>query len=248
METSLIRPLVVTVLLCGSLAQAQPQPPPGQLDGSETLFTVLTAINVAGYDADLDSGTNSPVRRQVRETIAGKNLNSVDALKKFFASHRQPDAVAELNQYISFALTLEGPPDFRSAIKPEELPMDVRKLDGLNPLIAAFYQQADIAGLWKQVRPAYDQIIAAYHDGVTEALFQANGYLRNPTSGYRGRNFQIYVDLMGAPNQIQTRSYKDDYFVVVTPSLSRKSRKSATPICTTCWIRSRFGIFSNWAA
>ena len=47
---------------------------------------------------------------------------------------------------------------------------------------------------------------------------EANAYLRNPTSGLRGRRFQIYVDLLGAPNQIQTRSYKDDYFVVVTPS------------------------------
>jgi tetratricopeptide (TPR) repeat protein len=223
METSLIRPLVVTAFLSGALAisaaaQAQPQPPPGQLDGSETLFTVLAAINCAGYDGDLESGANSPVRRLVRQTISAKNSNSVEALKKFFAAHRQPDSVAELNQYVSFALTLEGPPDFRSAVKPEELPMDVRKLDGLIPLIAAFYRQADIAELWKQVRPAYDQTIAAYHPGVTKALFETNGYLRNPTSGYRGRRFQIYVDLMGAPNQIQTRSYKDDYFVVVTPS------------------------------
>jgi tetratricopeptide (TPR) repeat protein len=61
-------------------------------------------------------------------------------------------------------------------------------------------------------------VIAAYHGGVTQALLEANGYLRNPTSGFRGRRFQIFVDLLGPPNQIQTRSYKDDYFVVVTPS------------------------------
>jgi tetratricopeptide (TPR) repeat protein len=33
-----------------------------------------------------------------------------------------------------------------------------------------------------------------------------------------GRHFQVYIDLLGAPNQVQSRSYKDDYFVVVTPS------------------------------
>ena len=54
--------------------------------------------------------------------------------------------------------------------------------------------------------------------GVAQTLLEANGYLRNPTSGFYGRRFQIYVDLLGAPNQIQSRSYKDDYFVVVTPS------------------------------
>src|ERR1700736_2349236 len=57
-----------------------------------------------------------------------------------------------------------------------------------------------------------------YHGPLTAPIFHANAYLRNPTSGFPGRRFQIYVDLLGAPNQIQTRSYKDDYFVVVTPS------------------------------
>ncbi len=61
-------------------------------------------------------------------------------------------------------------------------------------------------------------MIAANHSGVAKALLEANAYLRNPTSGFYGRRFQIYVDLLAAPNQIQTRSYKDDYFVVVTPS------------------------------
>ena len=49
-------------------------------------------------------------------------------------------------------------------------------------------------------------------------MLEANAYLRNATSGFRDRRFQIYVDLLGAPNQIQTRSYKERYFVVVTPS------------------------------
>lgn len=223
MKASLIRTPRVTALAFGALVaavsvQAQQQPPPGQLDGSEGLFTVLTAINCAGYDGDLGSGANSPVRAEVRRRVCAKSLNSIDALKKFFEAHRQADSVADLNQYISFALTFDGPPDFHLAVKPEEVPMDVRKLEGLSPLIASFYQQAGIAEVWKQVRPEYDKTIAAYHGGVTKALLETNAYLRNPTSGFRGRKFQIYVDLMGAPNQIQTRSYKDDYFVVVTPS------------------------------
>ena len=191
---------------------------PGQLDGSETLFTVLAAINAAGYDADLDSGANSSVRAQVRSIIAAKKPASLDALKKFVGGHRQNDANAELSQYVSYALTLEGPPNFRSRLKPEEVPFDARKIEGFDRLLAEFYQQAGIQELWKQVRPAYDQVIANYHAGVTQALLETNAYLRNATSGFRGRRFQIYVDLLGAPNQIQTRSYKDDYFVVLTSS------------------------------
>jgi len=200
------------------LAQAQPQPQHGQLDASPALFTVLAAINAAGYDADLDSNANSPIRKQLRGVIGAKHLESVDALKKFFATHKQANQIAELNQYISFALTLDGPPDFQSRMKPEEIPLDVRPMAGLDHLMANFYREAEIEGLWKQAQPAYEQLIAAYHAPVSKALLEANAYVRNPTSGFRGRRFQIYIDLLGAPNQIQTRSYKDDYFVVVTPS------------------------------
>jgi tetratricopeptide (TPR) repeat protein len=214
----LIRSILLLGIVGPLLAQAQSQPQQGQLDASPALFTVLAAINVAGYDADLDSNANSPVRKQVRDLIAARHLDSVEALKKFFAAHRQQNPTAELNQYISFALTLDGPPDFQSRMQPQEIPLDVRPLAGLDHLIAEFYREANVEDLWKQSQPSYDQVIAAYHAPVTKALLEANAYVRNPTSGYRGRRFQIYIDLLGAPNQIQTRSYKDDYFVVVTPS------------------------------
>ncbi len=207
-----------TALALPTLVQAQPQTQEGQLDGSQTLFTVLAAINAAGYDANLDSNANSPVRKQVRDAIAGKHLASVDALKKFVADHHQDDPEAEFSQYISFALSLQGPPDFQFWLPSQEIPPDVRKLDGLNELIADFYKEADIQDLWKQAQPALNNVIAAYHGGVTQALLEANAYLRNPTSGLRGSRFQVYVDLLGAPNQIQTRSYKSNYYVVVTPS------------------------------
>src|SRR5258708_40008285 len=45
-----------------------------------------------------------------------------------------------------------------------------------------------------------------------------NGYLRQMTSGFNGRKFQIFIELQAAPNQIQTRSYSDNYTIVVTPS------------------------------
>jgi tetratricopeptide (TPR) repeat protein len=188
------------------------------LDASQTLFTVLAAINAAGYDEELDSAATPPIRKQVRDIIAAKHLNSVERLKNFFDANRQSNPGEALSQYISFALTVEGPPDFQYRVPPAEIPHDVLKLEGLNPLIAAFYQEAGIEELWKRSQPAYDQMIAAYHSGVSKALLESNAYLRNPTSGFRGRRFQIYVDLLGAPNQIQSRSYKDDYFVVVTPS------------------------------
>ena len=96
-------------------------------------------------------------------------------------------------------------------------------MNGLDQLIANFYREANIETIWKRALPAYEQTIEAYHSGATKAILEANGYLRNATSGFRGRRFQIYIDLLGAPNQIQSRSYKDDYFVVVTASPAPQS-------------------------
>lgn len=200
------------------LAIAQQPQQQGQLDGSETLFTVLAAINAAGYDADLTSAANHPLRKQIREILAGKNLESLEELKRFVAAHHQKDSGAELSQYVSFALTLEGPPDFKFRVKPNEIPPDVNALIGFEFLLPKFYQEAKIGDLWRRSQPSYDQMIDLYHGPVSRALLEINAYLRNPTSGYLGRRFQIYVDLLGAPNQIQSRSYKDDYFMVVTPS------------------------------
>jgi tetratricopeptide (TPR) repeat protein len=210
--------LILTIAALLVRAQQPPAQQPGQLDGSETLFTVLAAINVAGYDAGFDSPASPPIRKQIRDIIVARGLPSVQALKEFYASHSLGNADADLGQYISFALSVDGPPDFRLRMPPAEVPLDVRKLDGLDSLMSRFYKEANIADLWKRSQPALDHVIETYHTGVTKAVLESNAYLRNPTSGYRGRHFQIFVDVLAAPNQIQSRSYKDEYYVVVTPS------------------------------
>jgi tetratricopeptide (TPR) repeat protein len=48
---------------------------------------------------------------------------------------------------------------------------------------------------------------------------QVNAYLRNVNTGVRRGRFQILVDLLGAPNQVQFRNYIDDYLIVVTPAV-----------------------------
>jgi tetratricopeptide (TPR) repeat protein len=210
-----IPPVLALVLAAPLCAPAAEQ---SQLDGNEALFTVMAAINAAGYDADLASNANHPLRKAVRDHLAARSLSSVEDLKKFFAAHRQNTNGAELSQYVSYALSVEGPPAFRYHFKPGELPPDVVPLEGLSELLAEFYKEAKIGELWAGAQPAYEQVIAAYHPLVTRGVTQVNAYLRNPTSGYLGRRFQVIVDLLGPPNQIQTRSYRDDYTIVVTPS------------------------------
>jgi tetratricopeptide (TPR) repeat protein len=194
-------------------------PERGQLDASPTLYTVMAAINAAGYDADLASTANHPLRNAVRQALAAKPLSSLDDLKKFVALHRERTDVAELSQYISYALSVDNSPDFSFKGRSADRPPDAEALAGIGPLLVKFAQEANIEDLWKRSQPAIEQAIARYHQPVSQAILQANGYLRNITSGARGSRFQIYLELLAAPNQVQTRSYGNEYYVVVTPSL-----------------------------
>jgi tetratricopeptide (TPR) repeat protein len=198
---------------------AQVQTAQGQLDASPTIFAVMVALDASGFDTDKDSATNSPLRRQIRDHFAAQNYESLGALRRFVRDHRLKDPGADLGQYMSYALSVGDPPSFEFRYDASVLPPDVARLDGFTPLLAAFYRDAHLSDLWKQAQPFYDQAIAQLHDPVALGVLQANLYLRNSTSGgYLGRRFQIYVDLFGPPNQVQTRSYLDDYFVVVTPA------------------------------
>lgn len=208
--------LAACLLLSPSVSPAQET---GQLDSNPSLFSVLAALNAAGFDADLNSQSNSQVRIGVRKYLSGKNLPSVVEIRRYIRDHRLDGDTALLSRYISFALCIENPPEFKFRYRTNDLPPEVAAMEGFLPLLRQFHQEAGIDGLYKAAQPYFEKAIDAYHGPVSQAVLESNGYLRNPTSGASGRRFQIYLDLLGPPNQIHTRSYGDDFFVVVTPSL-----------------------------
>jgi tetratricopeptide (TPR) repeat protein len=201
---------VVALFSRASLAQQ------GQLDGSPTLFTVMAALNMTGYDTDLESPNNSPLRKAVRAELAKHDIPSLAAIKEFRIVHRKPNANDDLGQYISFALSVNAAPDFSLKHGPE-VPPEVLQMRELSKLMASFYREANIDDLWKRAQPGIDAMIRPYHAGVVNAVLVSNSYLRQQSSGYRGRNFQVYFEPMAAPGMMQTRSYGNDYTVVISP-------------------------------
>ena len=218
-------PLLLAALSLGPLGSAQTAPAPApprdtggnQFSVSETLFSTLAAINAAGYDAGMDSPLNErfKVRTQVRDALAAREIGCLPELKAFYQEHKKGSDTAELSQYVSFALVAGDPPAFE--LPKDAVPPDVEPLRGFSELLARFYKEANLNDLWNRSQAAYAAAMTEYQDAVINTLFEANGYLRNP-SGYLGRRFQIYLDLLAAPDQIQVRSYRDDYYVVITPT------------------------------
>ena len=190
-----------------------------QLDSDIRLFTVLTAINLAGYDDGLGSPSDSPVRQAVRDDLKDFQGSSLLLLKNFYAQNKSSDAGQNLSQYVSFALISEGPPTFElKAELPTDLPPDVRRLRAFSSILGEFYQQAPIEKLWSKYQSAFEAEIGRYQESLIQALYEAGGYLRVSPSSRQVQSFQVLFDLLGAANNINTRGYEGKVYVVVHPS------------------------------
>ena len=182
------------------------------------LFTVLAAVNAAGYDVGAARPELAPMRDAVRRELAAKDIPSLPALRDFYRDHQLYDASRDLGQYISLALLLSGPPSFDLQLSPVNLPPDAVDLQEMVPLIAAFYREADIPALWNKYLPAMERESERYQKALAQVILQTNSYLRVNTPGYWNRRFAVYINPLGAPNQTHARSYGDDYFIAVSPS------------------------------
>lgn len=210
--------LATGVLLPGALFG---QSNPVTVNSSETLFTMLAALNNCGYDEEL--ATSDPVRQAIRGEV-GHNIDNSEAAKSaatgvcsFYRDHQQADETRTLSQYISLALYLNPPPDFKPRVKESELPPDAGAVQGISPLLTKFYAEAGIHQIWQNHAQEYSQLASRYYEPMSKMVRDIELYLRLPTGSYLGRTFTILVEPLGAPSEINARSYGTEYFVVLSP-------------------------------
>src|SRR6266481_1705554 len=224
----LVFPLSLAVLLFVSTGFAQNRPQVS-LETSETLFTVQAAINTCGYDQELNA--SDPLRTQIRSEVAKAVANTAGAqdvigpMCGFYRQHQATEAARDLSQYVSLALYLEEPPAFTPKVKQTDLPPDAAVLADIVPMVQAFYQKIGLHAIWERHRARYAELTQAYHEPLSKMTFDTEIYLKLPSSGYLGRQFQVYLDAMGAPGQVNARNYASDYYVVISPSSSLKMQQ-----------------------
>ena len=207
----------VLLVLLGVLAPAQNK---ATIDVSETLFSVVAAMNVCGYDQELQA--SSPIRMQVRADLveASRLPNAAAAAKEmchFYQDHRQGDMAHDLAQYVSLALNLGQPPDFAPKVKESDMPPDAAYVLGFVPVLKQYYAAAQLHSIWLKHQAEYDALIDRYHKPVADMISATDNYLHMPLSGYSGRSFTVYFEPMAAPGQVNSRNYQDLYEVVVSP-------------------------------
>jgi hypothetical protein len=196
-------------------------PPNVTLDTNETLFSVLTAINTCGYNAELDS--SDPVRAQIRAEVASASQAFDQAkeetllLCQFYHDHEQPEPSRTLSQYVSLALRLDAPPTFAFKVKDADLPPDAAQVSGIVPILQKFYDVVGLHAIWLHHQVVYSGLTARYREPLAKVLFDTEIYLRLQSAGYLGHSFTVLLDPMGAPGQTNARNYGPDYYVVISP-------------------------------
>ena len=201
---------------------------PIALDSSETLFSVLTALNTCGYDQDLtiSDATRSNVRAEVQRVLAESEdaETTRTALCDFYQSHTvERNTNRSLSPYISLSLYMDGPPHFAPRVKEDDLPPDAAAITGFGTLLEHFYEKVGLHSIWERHRKDYAALMNRYHEPLAKMVFDTEIYLKQPSSQYLGRRFTIYLDFMGSPNETDARNYGTDYFVIVFPAPNSNS-------------------------
>ena len=189
------------------------------LEPSEQLFAVMSALNAGGYDAGVGVATGDDTREEVRKYLGQSPPPVAKRLASFYAEHRiEGDAGADLGQYISLALLLGPPPDFKLTVPQADLPPDAKGVAAMIPLLKSFYNEAKLQSLWLSMQGRYQAAQARYSALVRQSILMADAYFRFPVGQYLGRTYRIDLDLLGPPDQAQARIYGMDYYLVVTAS------------------------------
>ncbi|MBZ5521359.1 MAG: tetratricopeptide repeat protein [Acidobacteriia bacterium] len=192
-----------------------------QLDVSETLFTVTTALNSCGYDAGLEASLSlrQAVRSELAKTIARspEAAAAQRAVCQFQRDHLPVEPGRDTAQYISLALDLGPPPEFKPTLPEADLPPDASQVLGVVTLLQTFYSAAGIHALWQQHQAEYEALIRRFHEPVANSIIQTDLYLQLQFNSAPGRKFIVYLEPMLAPSQVNSRNYGDSYFLVVSP-------------------------------
>lgn len=187
------------------------------VESSSQLFAVLCALQTAGYESDINPATMNRVRAALRPELVAKSGAAVEQLRAFYKDHELAGGDATLSRFVSFALVVSPPPNFEFTVAHDQLPPDVLALEGFNEVLAAYYKEAGIAGLWARLQPEYAREARLLERGVADNAFVAAGYLREILKPNPAHDMRVFVEpMVGARTNF--RNYGGRYALVLDPA------------------------------
>jgi tetratricopeptide (TPR) repeat protein len=185
------------------------------IDGDLRVFTTVAALNVAGFDAELGAQYH-PARVAIRKIGETLDPDLVQRLKAFYQSHKGDRTDEEqLSKYVSLAVVLTDPPEFKPITREEGLSDAAREVLGFTELLREFYQKARISQKWAELQPQYDAEMDRIAEPIRDAVLVTDSYLRVALGGPATETMRITVELAAPRNSVNLRSHQDNYFVVL---------------------------------
>jgi hypothetical protein len=183
------------------------------------VFTVMAALNAAGFDYETSGREMSQVRQIIRQETEKIDPSLLEELRAFYGGHNlAADDADQQVAYTSLALLLSGPPDFQVTVQEKEMPEDVKEVLGFEKLVREFYQVANIQSLWQSQLPAYEEELASYRTVVKDLMVQTLDYFRIPSRVAMDRQIFLIPDLLNAKGIVNVRNLDLVYYVVVGPT------------------------------
>ena len=140
------------------------------------VFTVMAALNAAGFDYETPGKTMSELRQEIRQELQQTDPGLLERLQAFYQEHRQGShGIDNQVSYVSLALLLSAPPEFKLIFEDKNIPADARRLLGFESLVQEFYQKAGIQSMWERYQSAYAEELEIYRPVLKGMIEQTPG-------------------------------------------------------------------------
>ncbi len=184
------------------------------MEASQQIFSVMCALDAAGFAADESTLSEMPSRLALRGELLKLQGPATDALRQFYRDYALADPGETLSRYITFSLVIGPPPNFTFLLDHDVLPPDVLAIEGFQEVLANFYHEAHLDLRWASVEPEYNRAVERYQSPVRRVVTVANAYLREIYTPRYAHSFTVYIEpLVG--NRTNFRNNGNHYAIVV---------------------------------
>ena len=189
------------------------------LETSVQLFTVLAALNVAGFNYEAPGHELSELRKRIREDLAGLDEDLRKRLRTFYQTHRQgEDESKQQAAYVSLALLLSPAPDFSLETDRGDLPADVGRIVEFADLLKEFYQRSSLELLWPDYQLHYRAQLKTYRSMIRSVTQETLSYFRTSERVPLDRHIVLIPDLLNVRDIVNARNWVDSYYIVIGPA------------------------------
>jgi len=183
---------------------------------SQQVFSVMCALDAAGFDADSPTLGIYPLHAALRERLLQLQTPAALAVRQYYQKHQFLSPDETLEPFLTFALIIGPPPDFPLTVSRDDIPPSALTVDDFGPLLRNFYAQAHLRREWLAVKPEVDEEMDRLNGPLHKIVFTTTAYLRELMNPQTSRTFTVYVEpLVG--NRVLFRNIGDRYAMIVGP-------------------------------